>query len=138
MPCSLPHSSLPLAQTKVSDNGLAMRDQKFERYNSRPQVVPPYSPHYLDPYEQGAKKGAWSPHVLAIENKQSYMTWTWTWTWQDLWAQKPRWIDVLIVVLALCFGVKACLVLISVLSFLFRVYVVGLGLFLLLLLTLVI
>lgn len=115
---------------------MAMRDQKFERYNARPQVIPPYSSHYLDPYEQGSKKGAWSPHVLTVEDKQSYMTWSWT--WQDLWAQKPKSMAVSIIVLALCFGVKACLVLKPVLSFLFRVYVAGLGLFLLLLLTLVI
>jgi hypothetical protein len=43
-----------------------MRDQKLEGYNARPQFVAPYSPHCLDPYEQGAKKGEWSPHVLAV------------------------------------------------------------------------
>ena len=137
MPCSLPHSSLSLAQTKVSDQALAMRDQKFERYNARSQVAPPYSPHYLDPYEVGAKKGEWGPHLLAVKDKQSYVTWTWS--WQDWRPQKPKSMAVSIVVLALsCFGVKACLVLKPVLSFLFRVYVAGLGLFLLLLLTLVI
>jgi hypothetical protein len=74
----------------------------------------------------------------SCNDEQSYVTWTWAWTWQELWAQKPKWIDVLIVVLALCFAITACLVLKPVLSFLFGVYVAGLGLFLMLLLTLVI
>ena len=105
-----------------------MRDQKFERYNARLQFVAAYSSHYFDPYEQGANKVEWIPHMLAVKDKQSYVTWTWTCTWHVF----------IFVMTLLWFSIKAKLVLKLVVVFLFRGVCGEFVLFFLLLLTLAI
>jgi hypothetical protein len=125
----------PWVETKVYTDAMAMRDQKFKRYNARPKkVVDPYSPHCLDPQAEAAKSGAFGPHVVSVEDKRDFITWV----WEMWWCQRNKWVDILIfVVTTLYFGIEVK-VLKPVLTFPCRGYVAPVLLFLALLLQLII
>jgi hypothetical protein len=119
----------PWAQTAVSTDAMALRDQKFKRYNARSSKKnPPYSPHCLDHKMEAAKSGTFDAHVVSVE-EEGFKAWV-----KGEFESDRKWVDGFLVAVAGLYWTP----IVPMLAFLFRGMVAPALLFLTLLLWLII
>lgn len=61
----------PWATTAVSNEAMALRDQKFKLYNARhEEPVLPWEPHFLDHNTEASKSGTFQRHTVTVEERR--------------------------------------------------------------------